>query len=221
MPEAVSKRPLGRPAGARNEQVKNRLLEAARQLFLSYDYQGVSVRQIAELAGVNPAMVNYYFGDKEGLYLSLVDQLLVPMEVKISEMRGQAQPGIADFIGSYTELLAANPWWPNFVIREVLLREGAMREAVLQKFKATMAPTLMLAVQQEIATGSFRKELKPEFTLITLLSLAVFPFLAKPIIESVLGISIERDTATDLAAHSSALFLRGVEIKQGEEAGHV
>jgi TetR/AcrR family transcriptional regulator len=128
MTEATKKRALGRPSGASNDQVKDNLLDAARQLFLSFDYQGVSVRQIAELAGVNPAMVKYYFGDKKGLYLALVEQLFVPMEAKLSEMRGQAQPKIADFIKNYTELLAENPWWPNFVAREVLFREGRFSE---------------------------------------------------------------------------------------------
>jgi AcrR family transcriptional regulator len=215
MTEAIKKRVLGRPSGKSTDQVKDNLLDAARQLFLSFDYQGVSVRQIAELAGVNPAMVKYYFGDKKGLYLALVEQLFVPMEAKLGEMRGKAQPKIGDFIKNYTELLAENPWWPNFVAREVLFREGDMREAVLQKFKATMAPSLMHAVQQEISNGDFRKDLQPEFTLITLLSLSVFPFLAKPIIESVLDIEIDKATATRLAEHNTALFLHGAEA--GEE----
>ncbi|MBL4819671.1 MAG: TetR/AcrR family transcriptional regulator, partial [Gammaproteobacteria bacterium] len=68
-------RTLGRPIGGDSEKVKQKLLDAARQLFISCEFKAVSVRQIAKSAGVNGAMVNYYFGGKRGLYLAMVEQV--------------------------------------------------------------------------------------------------------------------------------------------------
>lgn len=51
---------------------RQRLLEAAEEIFADYGFEGASVRQICEKARVNVAGVNYYFGDKENLYVEAV-----------------------------------------------------------------------------------------------------------------------------------------------------
>src|ERR687891_2210622 len=55
-----------------NKATEKRLLEAAGEIFAEYGYRAATVRQICEKAGANIAAVNYYFGDKEGLYLAVL-----------------------------------------------------------------------------------------------------------------------------------------------------
>ena len=52
---------------------KQRLLEAAEELFADGGFESVSVREITALAGANVAAVNYYFGDKKRLYAAIFD----------------------------------------------------------------------------------------------------------------------------------------------------
>ena len=56
--------------------VRERLLEAARELFTRHGYDGVSMRRLARDAGATPAMIHYYFGDKQGLYEALLERAL-------------------------------------------------------------------------------------------------------------------------------------------------
>src|ERR1700719_848047 len=72
------RRGRGRPRGGTAGRVRERLLSAARELFLRYGYRAVSSRQIGAAAGVNFAMIRYYFGGKPGLYREILQGLVTP-----------------------------------------------------------------------------------------------------------------------------------------------
>ena len=92
---------LGRPSGRDSDKVRRDLLAAARDHFLKRDFKAVSLRQIASSAGVNGAMVNYYFGGKQGLYLAMVDEVFESLESKMAGLSGNAEFSIAGFSHSY------------------------------------------------------------------------------------------------------------------------
>jgi TetR/AcrR family transcriptional regulator len=210
---------LGRPSGRGSDKVRRDLLQAARDHFLKRDFKAVSLRQIASSAGVNGAMVNYYFGGKQGLYLAMVDELFESLESKMAGLSNNAEFSIADFSHSYCLLLAENPWWPNFVAREILFGEGETKEEVLQRFSKMIAPKLRQAINQEVESGNYRKDLSPELTIMSLLGMAIFPFLAAPVIERVFGTTIDESMANKLAAHNVELFMNGVVNHQQRNTG--
>lgn len=201
----------GRPPGRAADEVRGALLAAAREHFLDKEFRAVSVRQIAATAGVNGAMVNYYFGSKQGLYLAMVDELLKALENDMAQMREQGQLGVVDFIRSYSRLLFDNPWWPNFLIREVMFSEGEIREAVLQRFATVFAPELLANINREIRAGHYRADLDPRLTLVSLMGMTVFPFLASPVIREVMQMELDESLLEQLTRHSAQLFLHGVE----------
>src|SRR5215469_17091365 len=90
--EPRKRRGRGRPRGASAGNVRERLLNAARELFLRYGYRAVSSRQIGAAAGVNFAMIRYYFGGKPGLYREIL-QGLVPAELAELERLQADRPG--------------------------------------------------------------------------------------------------------------------------------
>lgn len=200
----------GRPAGGDSERVRRDLLGAARDHFLRRDFKAVSLREIASSAGVNGAMVNYYFGGKKGLYLAMVDDLFDSLDEKMRSLSDDSEFSIADFSRSYCLLLAENPWWPNFVAREILFSEGETREEVLQRFSKMIAPKLLQAIGHEVAEGNYRKDLSPELTIMSLMGMTIFPFLATPMVESVFGMKLDVAAASKLATHNINLFLNGV-----------
>lgn len=60
------------PALTNTDDPKNRLLTAAGQIFAEKGFRGATIRKIKDLAGLNVAAVNYYYGDKERLYIEAV-----------------------------------------------------------------------------------------------------------------------------------------------------
>ena len=208
--DSSSERSPGRPPRRDGDRVKKDLLAAARQLFLSYEFKAVSVRQIANLAGVNGAMVNYYFGGKKGLYLAMVDEVFRVLEKPLAELNQQSPESVREFVTAYMEFLASNPWWPNFIIREVLFGEPEFRQTLTEKFSSVFARGLIDAVGSEISAGHYRDDLQPELATWSLMGMMVFPFLSRPIANRLFARDLDGSTVGILIDHTCELFEHGV-----------
>jgi AcrR family transcriptional regulator len=101
--EQETKRRGRRPAGA---DTKSALVEAARAVFTEQGYEGATVRAIAKRAGVDPAMVNHWFGGKEGLFAKAVLQL----PVDPAEIAKQLMSGDPDTFGERVVRLFLTVW---------------------------------------------------------------------------------------------------------------
>jgi len=117
---------------------------------------------------------------------------------------------VTEFSSRYSQLLAANPWWPNFIVREVLFSTGPMREKVLGRFAASFAPRLLQSIESGMKRGQFRANLDPKLTLMTLMAMTVFPFVARSLIENVLDVEFDAGFVEHLIQHNTALFHNGV-----------
>ena len=206
---ARKRRARGRPKGASAGNVRERLLEAARELFLRYGYRAVSSRQIGAAAGVNFAMIRYYFGGKPGLYREILQGVLPP-EITEAMQGGRGGPKLADILSNITRVWAANPWIAGFVLREVLVPGGPMRTMFLREFPERLAPIVERAVRAQIERGALRADLDPKLLVLSVVSLAVFPFLGFPLTSRVFGVRNDEEFVTRFLRHTQALLACGV-----------
>ena len=182
----------GRPRRQDTEAVRRALIAAARDHFAQGSFKGVSVREIARAAGVNQAMVSYYFGDKRGLYEAMLEETIGPLirVLEEAEARGEVAR-LEDLIPRHAAMLAANPWLPNLIIREVLFGESDFRNLFIEKFAARVAGALRRAIDGGRDKGELRDDLDPKFGTLILFSLTIYPFVARPIVERAMGIPID------------------------------
>src|SRR5262252_9988021 len=170
---ARRRRGRGRPRGASAGNVRERLLTAARELFVRYGYRAVSSRQIGAAAGVNFAMIRYYFGGKPGLYREILQGLLPP---QLNEFEAWADAGgaaLPQILENLVRMWAANPWVAGFVLREVLVPGGPTRTMFLREFAVRRAPLVGRAVQAQMRRGALRADLDPKLLVLSLVSLAI------------------------------------------------
>ena len=215
MAEPIEKTPArrpGRPPAEDGPSTRERLLDRARELFALHGYAGVTLRKLAEVAGVNPALIHYYFGDKESLYEHAVGDTVEPL---LKAVQGELDAGergasaIGRLVRKQMSIVASNPWLPPLIMREVLLEEGRLRARFVKNVAGRGAGLLQALIEREQAEGRFRKDLDPRLATLSLMAQMVFPFLAYPITSQVFGVTRDAAFIERYAAHLERLFVDG------------
>jgi AcrR family transcriptional regulator len=210
MVNKTKRRTRGRPKTGHSDDVRQALLAAAHDLFLRYGYRAVSSRQIAAAAGANVAMIRYYFGGKPGLYREMIEGLLAPIRAGIDAMRAQqAEVNLPMIMANMARLWGQNPWIPGMMIREVLAPEGPLRAIFLKDIAGKVVPMVEQIVAGEIGRGRLRADLEPRLVVLTMLSLAGFPFLTLPVSSKLLGVTTDEEFIDRFIRHITRLFESG------------
>lgn len=117
---------MGRPRSA--DDTRQRLLEAALELFTEFGFENVTVRDLCKHAAANLAAINYHFGDKLGLYLEVVRAAVAEMEGLNQEMMSRPDlppgPRLRHFILTYVPQLMLlddqYAWIPKLMRHEMM-----------------------------------------------------------------------------------------------------
>lgn len=211
----------GRPPSGVAPPLRERLLEAARSLFTAKGFADVSLREVASEAGVSPAMIAYYFGGKEGLYEAVLESALERLLLRLRAVSADAASGagaddaIATFLGSYLDMLVAEPWIPQLIVREVIAQDSPLRARFRRDFAGPAFAALGALLAGERARGRLRSDLDDGLTVLSLIGMAVFPFLAHPVIGEVIGYRLDEGLRDRLFEHTRRLFLEGARPREG------
>jgi TetR/AcrR family transcriptional regulator len=216
---SARKRARGRPKSSASDDVREKLLVAARELFLKYGYRAVSSRQIAGAAHANVAMIRYYFGGKPGLYKEVCNGIIQPLRARIDAMGdGATMVELSPLLGAAMRMWAANPWLPGLIIREVLSPDGPLRSMFVREFPERLAPMVENLVRAGIERGQLRADLDPRLTVLSMISLGLFPFLALPVTSKVFGVRQDEEFLQRLIQHTSEILARGIRAPSARES---
>lgn len=200
----------GRPPGQGSTRVRENILDAAEDLFARQGFAATSLREVAEVVGANPAMVHYYFGNKEALLQRVIERITEPLAASLADMKAAGQVHSENLVSLLLSALKTNPNMPLLMVREVMLPGGTMRD----HFLAAIAPRLggafpgILAGEQE--QGRVAKDLDPNIISLLLLSLSIFPFIARSVAEQGLDVSYDDKGLSELERHISRLLEGGI-----------
>jgi TetR/AcrR family transcriptional regulator len=202
----------GRPAGDDPRDVRAQLLVAARDLFTRHGFNAVSTRQLAAAAKTTPAMIHYYFGDKHGLYRGLLEEVIPPVLARLEARDDGAGPplSVAEFMHAYISMFRANPWLPPLVFREIEEGGEDFQRHFAQRFASRARKLLGAALEREREAGTLRPDVDTKMALISIMSLCVFPFLARPMLERVLEGPMDATFLASWSEFACGFFQRGV-----------
>ncbi|MGQ4661254.1 TetR family transcriptional regulator [Lysobacter sp. F6437] len=174
----------GRPAAA-EEDLRERLLDAALACFSRHGIAATPLRTIATEAGVNPALLHYYFGDRARLQQAVIDERVLPVFTQLREpllAHGDDTAGlVAGFVLGIGRIVGEHPWLPSLWVREVLCEGGALRDLLVTRL-APQLPRMMVGKFADAqAQGRLNPDLDPRLLMVSLIGLTLFPAAGAPI----------------------------------------
>jgi TetR/AcrR family transcriptional regulator len=181
-----AKRQRRNPAATRKK-----LLTAARREFADSGLAGARVDEIADRAGVNKQLVYHYFGDKDALYLAVLQWVYEEIRTHERELNLEGLPpqrAIRKLIESSFDHLAAHP---DFI---VLLndenRGGARHVRGSRRLEAMHSPLVSMVskiLREGVRTGAFRRGINPLHLYISIAGLSYFFFSNTPTLSAIFG----------------------------------
>jgi len=168
------------------------ILNAAETIFQQKGMDGARMQEIADEAGINKALLHYYYRSKQLLFEAVFKSafsLLAPQMNKILNDDSSVFDKIKNFTSNYISFVMKHPYLPNFIIQELnknpefainILAENNFPN--IEKFKNQIA--------EEVLKETI-KPIKADQLFINILSLNIFPFIAAPLFKGFLNLSNE------------------------------
>ncbi|MDF2152962.1 TetR/AcrR family transcriptional regulator [Vibrio sp. CAU 1672] len=202
-------RRAGRPT--QSIDAREKLIHHARELFTIMAYDKVSTRLVAQKSGVNVAMIRYYFGNKEGLFETMLRETLAPvqkqMQVLVSD---SSEKNFLDIMRTYYSEMIKVPQFPRLVAQVMHMPPSETQRKLLEKvFHDISQPMQGVLFDKLVDSGVLRKNADPKLCRISYISLMVFPFIAPPALLAIHGIELSETFLNQLLEHNIRLMKHG------------
>jgi len=182
-----------KPSGQTETDTKQRILDAADEIFVRRGVDGARMQDIADHAGVNKALLHYYFRSKANLARAVWLRIASSFVPGIFEMMASdlsLDDKIDRFVDAYHAMLTRHPYLLAYVISEAA-RHPDLTDDLYSTERRQAARRMVNKVREQIDEQLEGKTVAPvsaEQFLVTLTSSCLFPFAAQPMIAEVLGL---------------------------------
>lgn len=167
---------------AKEQNTEDKIVNAAKAVFIQKGMDGARMQEIANEAGINKALLHYYFRTKAKLFekiFSLVFKDIFEVFEMAVMKESNFEQFLEQFITEYIKLLKRKPYIPQFVIHEL----NRNPERIVEQMKSTRFDKQQLFdLIEQAAEEKLIRPIPPVHLITNILSMCVFPFVAKPII---------------------------------------
>jgi len=199
---------------------RDQILDAAEELFAAHGFAKTTIKQIAARAGINSALLYYYFENKDSLYLEVLRRLIQELATTAHGGLDEAstpEDGIRQLVRAQAGFLLGHPNAPRLIARELIEHGGRHAESLVPIVATGPFTRLCQLIRSGQKDGSFRRDVDPRYGAISTIAQVAYVALARPIVGQLLGHHKDGPTAEELeryAAHAGefavlALSARG------------
>ena len=204
---------MPRPPASDTASRRELILDASEHLFAAQGFDSTTIKQIGEHAGVNSALLYYYFADKDTLYRETLQRLIRQMIASgMSALDHNQAPDqrLDAFVRRQASFVFEHPNLPKLIVREMTDHEAARAETIIAEMAATMFRGLCELIREGQRAKLFRADLRPEFAAISTISQVAYFAIARPAVAILLGHKrgqLPASTVIEFAAHAARFAL--------------
>ena len=173
-------------------EMESKIIDAATRVFVDRGRTGASMQNIADEAGINRTLLNYYFRSKDKLFAQVFNRILgglMTNAIQLMVSEKDIFQKMEEFIELYIRTLLSNPLIPVFVLNEL----SANPEFLVKLVKSNFSHRVPILYELEEAMKANRIiKCDPLQIIMSLVSMVVFPFAAKPVFSEILQLEDEK-----------------------------
>ncbi|MEY4383824.1 MAG: HTH-type transcriptional repressor KstR2 [Bacteroidota bacterium] len=197
-------------------QTEEKIKLAARKIFQEKGFEGAKTRDIAKEAGINLALMNYYFRSKKALFEMIMMETVQEFFQMVFQILNKSETSLMDkidgFVETYIETLKKNPEVPLFILSCVKSNQVEFQKK-FSMFQMISELHFFKQFQELVKQGKV-KNIHPAHFLMNLAGMIVFPFVASPMIKLVTQIpESEFDLLMDQRKKMVPLWLKDMLFK--------
>jgi AcrR family transcriptional regulator len=178
------------------KQTEEKIFESATEVFIEKGMDGARMRDIADHAGINKSLLNYYYRSKDRLFNAVFEKVAGQLFEKFAPVFDEnltLEEKIRFFFKEHISFLQKNPKLPAFILNEINRNPQRIRKLLAKVDIEILWKTLEKQHAEELRRYNIRKETLPQL-MSSIASLSVFPFAARGVLEVIfekLGIDFE------------------------------
>ncbi|MDP4268595.1 MAG: helix-turn-helix domain-containing protein [Bacteroidota bacterium] len=164
---------------------EEKILEAARQVFYRKGMDGARMQEIADEAGINKALLHYYFRSKEKLFEAVFQEVIKGFFRSIEKTLYAELPLTekAEFIVErYITMIESNPFVPQFIISEINRNPQMLRNVMMSE---KLNPQSLVDVFGKPIDENQQSKYDPRQMVISLLGIVIFPYAARNLLQMI------------------------------------
>jgi TetR/AcrR family transcriptional regulator len=179
------------PRTRHSSETRMSILESAERIFAEVGLAGARIDAIAAAAGVNKAMLYYYYKSKEGLYRAVLQSNVEEFH-RLGEdvLSGPGSAGVVvlRYVNYHFDFIGARPYYARLFQRLIMAGDRSV-DRIIKKHFVPLSQRLVALIERGVRTGEFRA-LDPRHTAISLVALTVFYFNAAPMAQKIGNIDV-------------------------------
>ena len=168
-----------------------RIKEAARSVFTRKGYAATRTRDIAEEAGINLALLNYYFRSKEKLFNLIMTESVQKFMQVLKDVLNNEQTSLEEkielIVNVYTDVLSQNPSLPLFILSEIRTHPDELLSNM--GIKDFIFTSHFIRQYQQLTREKGQKGMHPLQLIMTIIGMTVFPFIASPLVQKIVDLN--------------------------------
>ena len=207
---------------SKHSNSKENIISSAVKVFAEKGKYGATMDEIAKVAGVNKALIYYYFSTKDGIYAEVLSAILLKMKSFIChEVDYKNYSNCVDVIKSFATnhmmAFAKNPNFTKILLEAIVNDPIVLKEILLKSHEGMDMDKEMLNYIKQCIERKEIRNVNPEHLMINIVGMNLIYFIGAPIAESLLGLNVF-DNEKFLKERLNSildLLLHGIEKKEG------